>query len=145
MHYLPTLIMWPWLCDVILSHTLSYIISPKEKKRKRKRNINNNLAVLPSHDNMIMSRRYGGQGDDICYGHMVISWRKDMRKSSRIRSFLFLFILIEFWDLYYSNIFLRVKIDKKSLLSPCLHLRSSWGCKCDSLEYVRGDLGERLS
>jgi len=31
-----------------LSSTLSYIVSPKEKKRKR--NINNNLAILPSHD-----------------------------------------------------------------------------------------------
>jgi len=48
-----------------------------------------------------------------------------MRESGRIKSFLFLFILIEFWDLYYSNIFLRVEIDGKSLLGPCLHLRSS--------------------
>jgi len=37
----------------------------------------------------------------------------------------FLFILIEFWDLYYSNIFLRVEIDRKSLLGPYFHLRSS--------------------
>ena len=36
-----------------------------------------------------------------------------MRESGRIKSFLFLFILIEFWDLYYSNIFLRVEIDEE--------------------------------
>ena len=47
--------------------------------------------------------------------------------------------------MYYSNIFLRVEIDRESLLGPCLHLRSSWGCKCNSLEHIRGDLGERLS
>ena len=32
--------------DVILSHPSSYIVSPK----KIKVNINNNLAILPSHD-----------------------------------------------------------------------------------------------
>ena len=37
-------------CDfghVILSHTLPYIVSPK-KRKKKKRNINNDLAILPS-------------------------------------------------------------------------------------------------
>ena len=48
-----------------------------------------------------------------------------MRESGRIKSFFFLFILIEFWDLYYSNIFFRVEIDGKSFLGPCFHLRSS--------------------
>ena len=48
-----------------------------------------------------------------------------MRKGGRMKSFFFLFILIEFWDLYYSNIFVRVEIDRGSLLGPCLHLRSS--------------------
>jgi len=46
-------------CDMTLSHTLSYIVSPKEKKKKR--NINNNLAVLPSYDtlcNLATSTRY---------------------------------------------------------------------------------------
>jgi len=33
---------------VTLSHTPSCVVSPKEKKKKR--NINNDLAVLPSHD-----------------------------------------------------------------------------------------------
>ena len=48
-----------------------------------------------------------------------------MGESGRIESFLFYFFLIEFWDLYYSNIFLRVEIDRESLLGPCLYLRSS--------------------
>ena len=39
-------------CDVILSHTPFCIVSPKEKEKKKKRkvNINNDLAILPSHD-----------------------------------------------------------------------------------------------
>jgi len=60
-HYFPMVIMWlpcvtSHICDcdcdfghVILSCTLySYVVSPKEKKKKR--NINNDLAVLLSHD-----------------------------------------------------------------------------------------------
>jgi len=34
-----------------------------------------------------------------------------------MKSYLFLFILIKFWDLYYSNIFLRVKIDRRASLA----------------------------
>jgi len=37
-----------------LSHTPSYIVSPKEKEKKR--NINNNLAILPSHDSTYHKR-----------------------------------------------------------------------------------------
>jgi len=33
---------------MILSHTPSCVVSPKEKEKKR--NINNDLAILPSHD-----------------------------------------------------------------------------------------------
>jgi len=39
--------MWPWLydtCDITLSHTPSYVVSPKENKKKR--NINNDLAIF---------------------------------------------------------------------------------------------------
>jgi len=43
-------------CDVTLSHTPFCIISPRKRKEK-KRNINNNLAVLPSHDNMLFVRK----------------------------------------------------------------------------------------
>ena len=70
MHYFPTLIMWPiiWYyvtslynflpCDydymtlshMILSHTLS-LCSKSRKEKTKKRNINNNLAILPSHNN----------------------------------------------------------------------------------------------
>ena len=39
-------------CDVTLSCTPSCVVSPKEKKKKR--NINNDLVILPSHDNIIM-------------------------------------------------------------------------------------------
>ena len=41
-------------CDlghVILSHTLySCVVSPERKEKEKKGNINNNLAVLPSHN-----------------------------------------------------------------------------------------------
>jgi len=39
------------ICDIVMWHfstLLSCIVSPKRKKKKR--NINNNLAILPSHD-----------------------------------------------------------------------------------------------
>ena len=52
-HYFPMVVMWLHLCDVTLWHVtfptlLSFVISPKEKEKKR--NINNDLAVLPSHN-----------------------------------------------------------------------------------------------
>jgi len=31
-------------------------VSPKEKEKEKKRNINNNLAILPSHDTTPLSR-----------------------------------------------------------------------------------------
>jgi len=49
------LFVWLWLCDtydIILSHTLSCVVSLGEKERKKKRNINNDLAILPSHNNL---------------------------------------------------------------------------------------------
>jgi len=33
-----------------LSYTPSYVVSPKEKDKEKKRNINNDLAILPSYD-----------------------------------------------------------------------------------------------
>ena len=40
---------------IILSHALLlYSKSRKEKKKKYKRNINNDLAILPSHDSLRM-------------------------------------------------------------------------------------------
>jgi len=38
---------------VTLSHIPSCVVKEKKKKRKRKRN--NDLAVLPSHDKMLLS------------------------------------------------------------------------------------------
>jgi len=35
---------------MILSHALPYSCKSKEKEKEKKRNINNDLAVLPSHD-----------------------------------------------------------------------------------------------
>jgi len=40
-------------------------------------------------DHMVMSRRYKGQEGDVCHGHMVMSWRRDIRESSRMKSFYF--------------------------------------------------------
>ena len=40
------------ICHVILFHTPSCIVSPKEKENK-KRNINNDLAILPSHNTLL--------------------------------------------------------------------------------------------
>jgi len=37
-------------CDITLSHTPFYVVSPKEKEKEKKRNINNDLAILPSHN-----------------------------------------------------------------------------------------------
>jgi len=37
---------------VILSHTPPYSCKSKEKEKEKKRNINNDLAVLPSYDSM---------------------------------------------------------------------------------------------
>ena len=46
-----------WQSHVILFCALSYSCksNKKRKEKKRKRNINNNLAVLPSHDNFWLS------------------------------------------------------------------------------------------
>jgi len=40
------------LGHVILSYTLPYVVSPKKRKEK-KRSINNDLAILPTHDKAI--------------------------------------------------------------------------------------------
>jgi len=37
---------------VILSHALPCSCKSKEKEKEKKRNINNDLAVLPSHDTL---------------------------------------------------------------------------------------------
>ena len=46
-------------------------------------------------DHMVMSWRYEGQEGDVYHGCMVVSWRRDTRKSSRMKGFLFCFFLIE--------------------------------------------------
>ena len=47
-------------CDMTLSYTPSYVVSPKRKKKKV--NINNNLAILPSYN--ILSSRATEKDDD---------------------------------------------------------------------------------
>ena len=42
---------------------------------------------------MVMSERYEGQEGNVCYGHMAMSWRRDVRESSRMKSFLFYFFI----------------------------------------------------
>jgi len=39
-----------WQSHVILSHAPPCSCKSKEKEKEKKRNINNDLAVLPSHD-----------------------------------------------------------------------------------------------
>ena len=50
-------------------------------------------------DYMGVSDGYEGQEGDICYVHMAMSWRRDVRETSRMKSFLFLFFVIEFQGL----------------------------------------------
>ena len=50
-------------------------------------------------DHMGMSDGYGGQGGDICYVRMAMSWRRDAREVGGIKSFLFFFLVIEFQGL----------------------------------------------
>jgi len=40
-----------WQSHMILSHAPPCSCKSKEKEKEKKRNINNDLAVLPSHDN----------------------------------------------------------------------------------------------
>ena len=55
MHYFPTFIIWHDTVIFVMwyiSTLLSYVVSPNEKRKEKekKRNINNDLAILPSHD-----------------------------------------------------------------------------------------------
>jgi len=40
-------------------------------------------------DYIVMSRKYGEQEGDVCHGHMATLWRRDVRESDRMKSFLF--------------------------------------------------------
>jgi len=44
---------------------------------------------------MVMSGRYEGQEGDGYHSRIVVSQRRDVRESSRIKSFLFYFFLIK--------------------------------------------------
>jgi len=45
-----------WQSHVILSHAPPCSCKSKEKEKEKKRNINNDLAILPSHDNRRLIR-----------------------------------------------------------------------------------------
>jgi len=54
-----------------------------------------------------MFKRYKGQEDDICYGYMAMSWREDIKESSKMKSFLFSIYfnwVLEFVLFYYISI-----------------------------------------
>jgi len=68
---------------VILSHALPCSCKSKEKEKEKKRNINNDLAVLPSHDiyPMLYFRRKFSSGitlvtcpSGMFYDHMTLSY-----------------------------------------------------------------------
>jgi len=61
-----TTIVTLWQSHVILSHTPSCSCKSNKKIKEKKRNINNDLAILPSHDNT-----EGSAGK--CHSHMTES------------------------------------------------------------------------
>jgi len=44
-------------------------------------------------DHMVISERYEGQEGNVCHGHIAMLWRRDVRESSRMKSFLFYFFI----------------------------------------------------
>ena len=50
-------------------------------------------------DHMGVFDGYEGQGDDICYVCIAMSQRRDAREAGGMKSFLFLFLVIESWGL----------------------------------------------
>jgi len=55
---------------VILSHALPCSCKSKEKEKEKKRNINNDLAVLPSYDR---------KGEEYRVGDLVLLSTKDLK------------------------------------------------------------------
>ena len=44
-------IIWLWLCDtIVMWHFPIFLMYNESKRKKKKRNINNDLAILPSHN-----------------------------------------------------------------------------------------------
>jgi len=52
------------------------------------------MEIEPDH--MVMSRRNKGQEDNIYHSCMAMSWRRDARESSKIKSFLFHSVQLSF-------------------------------------------------
>ena len=88
MHYFPTVVMWlhlwhhTMMCDIVMCNFVMWhfpillpcIVSPKEKEKKR--NINNNLAILPSHDISSTSSRV-----QVCYLFELVHSKMDLEHS----------------------------------------------------------------
>ena len=81
------------------THTYYYVfldhIWSRRKPVQRSGNNGQEWSMEVEQDHMVMSRRYGGQKGDVCHSCIVVLWKGDMRKSSRMKDFLFCFFLIE--------------------------------------------------
>jgi len=62
---------------------------------QRLEDIRQEQSIEVKQDHMVMASKHGRQEGNICYVHMVMLWRKEVRKARRSKSFLFYLFLIE--------------------------------------------------
>jgi len=93
------LIMWLWhlLCDTFLYFLC--IVSPREKKKKR--NINNDLAILPSH-NTKCSSSSAPEPDHISWRHLksLISYNTYLERLVHITN---TYINLKYWPSHFKS------------------------------------------
>ena len=91
--------MWLWhlLCDTFLYFL--YIVSPREKKKKR--NINNDLAILPSYDTKCSSSS-APEPDHISWRHLksLISYNTYLERLVHITN---TYINLKYWPSYFKS------------------------------------------
>ena len=73
--------IWPWYVTFVIWHLPTLLPCSKSKweekrKRKRKRKINNNLAVLPSHDTPLFGPKI--HPSKSCYQHHYILYKGEV-------------------------------------------------------------------
>jgi len=71
--------IWPWYVTFVIWHLPTLLPCSKskwEEKRKRKRKINNNLAVLPSHDTPLFGPKI--HPSKSCYQHHYILYKGEV-------------------------------------------------------------------